>query len=173
MTPRGAPIPTVFNWDGEAMVPLSPRLADRQYVVGEQYRLAVEQERSQASHNFYFAAVHDAWMNLPVDVAVEFANDTHLRKHALIKAGYCNKKSILCASNAAAIELAAYIKTFDEYAIVTIEGRMVTIFTAQSQSKAAMGKVKFEESKTKVLDIVAGMIGVTADTLRDNAGQAA
>lgn len=171
---RGAPIPMVFEWTGEAMTPLSPRLADRQYVVGEHYRLAVEGERSQASHNFYFAAIHDAWLNLPAETAAQFLNETHLRKHCLIKAGYCDKKPVLCASNTEALKLAAYVQTFDEYAIVTVEGSLVTIFTAQSQSKAAMGsKAVFEESKNKVLDIIAGMIGVTADTLRSNAGQAA
>src|SRR3546814_13522277 len=30
--------PVRFQWDGESMVPLTPRLADRYYVVGETYR---------------------------------------------------------------------------------------------------------------------------------------
>ena len=52
--------PVNFRWDGEAMVPLNPRLADRYYVVGETYRLEPREERSPNSHNHYFAAVHEA-----------------------------------------------------------------------------------------------------------------
>jgi hypothetical protein len=36
---------------------------DRSFVVGEEYRLAVQEHRSQASHSHYFAAIHLAWMN--------------------------------------------------------------------------------------------------------------
>ena len=165
--------PLVFAWDGEAMVPKHPRLADRHYVVGQQYRLVEETSRSANSERHQFAEIDEAWGNLPEDMALEFPTPTHLRKYALIKAGYCDKSSFVCGSPAEASRLAAYLEPIDEFAIVTVSGDVVTRYTAQSQSRKAMGARKFQDSKTKVLEIVSTMIGVTPATLTTETGRAA
>ena len=165
--------PIVFTWDGDAMVPINPRAADRQYVVHETYRLAPYEERSVNSHNHYFAAVHDGWGNLPEHYAERFPTDEHLRKFALIKAGYHDQRSIVGSSKAEAQRIAAFIRPSDEFAIVTVLQATVTVFTAKSQSLRAMGKAEFQRSKEAVLDIIASLIGVPADTLKQNAGRAA
>lgn len=165
--------PLVFQWDGEHMVPLNPRAADRQYVVGEQYRLAVHEERSAASHSHYFAALNEAWQNLPEDQAERFPTVEHLRKWALIKAGYHDERSIVAASKAEATRIAAFIRPMDDYAIVVSSGAVVIVYTAKSQSMKAMGREAFQDSKQKVLDIVASMIDVRPAELRHEAGQAA
>lgn len=169
------PLPLPCRWDGDGFVPLQrfAKEADRAYVVGEVYRMAPVEDRSGKSHGHYFAALSDAWANLPEGQAERFPSAEHLRKWALIKAGWRDERSIVAASKAEAQRLAAFVRPMDEFAVVLVSGPVVTVYTAQSQSMRAMGKQAFEASKQAVLDIVAGMIGVTADALYKQAGQAA
>lgn len=160
--------PRYFRWDAErsVMVPLNPKHADKHFVDGEQYRLGVVEERSTNSHNFYFAALNNAWENLPDALVERFPTSEHLRRHALVKAGYCNVQEFVAASKAEAVRLATFVRGIDEYAVVTITSAVVQRFSAKSQSYKAMGKAEFEASKTKVLEIVSEMIGVTPDALQ-------
>lgn len=162
-----------FDWDGESLTPKHPRLADRYFAVGETYRMGQEEARSTASHNHQFAEIEEAHSNLPEDLMLEFPTSTHLRKFALIKAGYCDKRSVVCSSKAEALRVAAFIKPLDDYAIVEVTGCVVTHYTAQSQSRKAMGAKVFQESKTAILDIVSAMIGVKPAELQREAGKAA
>lgn len=153
--------PILFSWDGEAMRPYSPfwaTEADRVYVVGERYSLVAHHDRSQASHNAYFAQIAEAWHRLPEDLVVRWPSPEHLRKYALIKAGYRNERSTVCASENEAQRVAALIRPMDDYAIIVVEGNVVIIFTAKSQSYDAMGSKEFQESKDRVLDVIAEMI---------------
>lgn len=161
--------PMAFNWDGEAMRPLAPKLADKHYVVGENYRLVPHEDRSVNSHNHFFASIADAWQNLPEHLAEQFQSSEHLRKYALIKAGFRDERSIVAASKAEALRLSAFIKPMDEYAIVTVSECVVTVYTAKSQSTRAMGRAAFQDSKEKVLQIVADMVGVRPAELERNA----
>jgi hypothetical protein len=165
--------PQTFQWDGEAMIPQQPRLADKQYVVGAHYTLEPREPRSPASHSHYFAAIHEAWQNLPEDAAERFPSEDHLRKFCLIKAGYRDERSLVCASKAEALRVAAFVEPADDFALVVAHEATVTIYTAKSQSMKAMGKVEFQKSKDAVLGILSGMIGTDAKTLRANTGQAA
>ena len=170
----GAPI--LCDWDGESLTPINhtwAKRADEDYVVGARYFVEGKEPRSQASHNHYFASLHDAWMNLPEAVAERFATADHLRAYALIKAGYHDQRSIVAESKAAARRVAAFVKPLDDFAVVVVEECTVTIYTAKSQSMRAMGKEPFQASKTAVLGIVAGMAGVEAGDLKREAGQAA
>lgn len=171
------PTPTIyplsFAWDGESMIPLQPRLADRYYVVGETYRLEPREDRSKASHDHYFASIQEAHHNLPEHMAEQHPTAEHLRKFALIKAGYCDTRSVVCASKAEAQRVASFIRPLDDFAVVVASECVVTVFTAKSQSMRAMGKATFQQSKDKVLDIVSAMIGVGADDLKKNVGKAA
>lgn len=165
--------PLGFQWDGESMIPLNPRLADKYYVVGETYRMVPQEDRSQASHRAYFAAIREAWQNLPEQYADHLPTDEHLRKWALIKAGYRDERTIACASKAEAQRIAAFIKPMDDYAVVVAREAVVTVYTAKSQSMRAMGRRDFEESKHKVLDVVASLVETDVETLKENAGRAA
>lgn len=160
-------VPLPMRWDGDAFAPL-PRFAkaaDREYVVGEVYHIVPVEERSMASHRQYFAAIREGWENLPEHYGERFQSPEALRKYALIKVGFCDSRSIVCASKAEAERIAAFIRPMDPFAIVVIDGATVTIYTAQSQSQKAMGRAKFQDSKTKVLDFIASMIGVSPDAL--------
>jgi hypothetical protein len=154
------PIPMAFTWDGDAMVPAHPRLADRHFVIGEVYSLVQHEDRSAVSHRHYFASIREAHNNLPEDVALDFPTPERLRKFCLIKAGYCDSQSFVASSKAEALRLAAFIKPVDEFSVVTVEGPVVTRYTAKSQSERAMGKKEFQASKDAVLGIISDMLGV-------------
>ena len=145
------------------------RQADQLFVIGETYRLAPVEDRSAASHRHYFAAINEAWQNLPEGMADEYPTPEHLRKAALIRAGYRDERSIVCANRAEALRVAAFIKPMDEYALVATSETVVRVYTAQSQSVRAMGKAEFQKSKDAVLDALAAMIGVTTRDLHNHA----
>jgi len=167
--------PLIFTWDGEAMVPW-PRYAkicDQEFVVHEHYRLEVIEERSAKSHSHYFAALNEAWRNLPSPWDERFPTAEALRKYALIKTGFFDSRSIVTATKAEALRFAAFLKPVDEFSIVVASDCTVTVYTAKSQSLRSMGKAAFQDSKDKVLEYVASLIGVQQSDLRANAGRAA
>ena len=158
--------PQPFRWDGEAMRPLRPRAADRAFVVGQEYTLAVEEPRSSAQHRMFFASVTECWRNLPDDLADEYPDAETLRKKALIRCGFRDERSIVCASKAEAVRVAAFIAPIDRYAIVVQANAVVRVWTARSQSVRAMGKAEFKDSVEKVLAFCADLIGVSVGDLQ-------
>lgn len=133
---------------------------------GEVVNLQAVEDRSAASHRHYFAAINEAWQNLPEGMAPHYPSPEHLRKRALIQAGYADCQSFAASSRREAVKLAAFLVPVDPFSLVTLEGSTVTRWTAQSQSQRAMGKQVFQESKEAVLGVLADMIGVTPDTLQ-------
>lgn len=155
--------PILFRWDGEAMEPFGgfqARQADKQYVVGETYRMVEHHDRSANSHRHFFATINDAWQNLPDELLEEYPNPEVFRKKLLIRAGYADERSIVCASKAEAQRIAAFVKPMDDYAIVTVREAVVRVYTAHSQSVKAMGAKTFQESKQAVLDRIDSLLGV-------------
>lgn len=156
-------VPLPLRYEGEGcFAPVSAywgRRADLSYVVGETYRLVEHHERSDASHSHYFAAVKNGFDSLPDRLREEYPTADHLRKKLLIRCGYADERSIVCASKAEAQRVAAFVKPMDEYAIVVVREAVVRVFTAQSQSYRAMGRQTFQESKTKVLDAIDDLLG--------------
>lgn len=168
-----APIP--FRWEGDNFAPMPgfAKLCDREFVVGQVYRMVEEQERSARSHAHYFACVSEAWDNLPERLAPDFPTADHLRRYALIRAGYADSRTLVASSKAEAVRLAAFVKPMDTYAVVVVTDATVTVWTAKSQSMKAMGKATFQASKDAVLTILADLIGTTPASLAAHAGQAA
>ncbi|PBB75167.1 hypothetical protein CK227_10265 [Mesorhizobium sp. WSM4308] len=134
--------------------------ADKDFVIGEVYKMVEHHDRSQISHNHYFAALGNAWSNLPDRLFEEFPTAEVLRKKLLIRAGYADERSIVCASKAEAQRVAAFIKPMDDYAVVTVREAVVRVYTAQSQSVKAMGAKPFQASKQAVLDALDDLLGV-------------
>lgn len=149
-------------WDGEALRPLVKfaKQADQTFVIGEVYAMAEVQERSSASHRHYFGCVAQAWHNLPEAMSERFPSAEHLRKFALIKTGFHDERSIVCATKAEAQRTAAFVKPMDDFAIVLVVECSVVVYTAKSQSERAMGRAAFQASKSAVLGLLADMIGV-------------
>jgi hypothetical protein len=166
-------LPLVCRWTGHVFEPIgrSKSDANNEYAIGQVCRLAKYEDRSEASHNHYFAAVSEAWANLPDPDAWQFPSPEALRKRALIMTGFATQRQYVAQSRKEAERVAAFLGAPDE--VVTITGNIVTVLTAESQSYRSMGKARFQESKEAVLGYVAGLIGVDPETLHREAGRAA
>jgi hypothetical protein len=174
------PVPVLFRWidvdvvDDQGVVRTSPamvphrrfdRVCARQYELGASYMLDVEEFASSQSRRHFFACLRSAWQNLPESIAPRYPSPEHLRKAALIKAGYRSEQFLALATREEALQVATVIKTVDEFAIAIVNGATVRVCVAQSQSSHAMNKQQFQESKIAVMDLVAGLVGVTAAEL--------
>lgn len=160
--------PLMLDWDGEVFRPCGKywqRLADEHFVVGERYRMLEENERSNASHNHEFAFLTEAWNSLPDSLLPQYPNAEVLRKHGLIAKGFCTMVQHVCATKAEADRLAAILKPYDQYAIVVARGNVVTVYTAISQSRRAMGAAQFQQSKTALMEFVGDLLGVDPETI--------
>lgn len=170
-----APIRFVWTDDG-VMKPASEfwaRRADKEYVVGEEYELERHERRSMKSHNRFFACVHTAWENLPEDKKDQYPSPDHLRRWALIRAGYYNERIIDCADEEAAQRFAAFCKPLDEFAVVIARGNQVKVYTAKSQDHRSMNKEEFKKSADDVIAVLERVIGVEPGQLSEHAGKAA
>jgi len=154
-----------------AMVPRKKfrGVADRQFAAGEEYPLVILEARSRASHSHYFAALHEAYRNLPEKIADRWLDEEHFRKWLLIKTNWCNEFEVNCSSNKEAVKLAAKFKSDDAYSMISIHGSTVIVRTAKTQAVAAMGKQEFEASKKDVLDLAAEFIGTPRAELEKHA----
>ena len=169
------PAPITYLCVGDSLQPL-PRFHNAfgaQFTDGEQYRLEEVKQRSRSSHNHYFVAVEEAWKNLPENLADRFPTDDHLRKWALIKAGYRDERTFVAGSKAEAQRLAAFIKPIDDHAVVLVREAVVIVYTAKTQKMRAMGRDEFQASKDAVLRVLAELIGVDHGDIERNAGKAA
>lgn len=156
----GQPLP--FIWTGDSFQPANrswARKCDERFVVGQSYTLDELHARSTATHAHYFARLHEIWQSLPEHLSEQYPNDEVLRKHALIRTGYCTMKQHVCASKAEAERLEAVIKPYDPYQIVIRRECVVTVYHATSQDYRSMDKRTFAESKEKVLDWCMRLIG--------------
>ena len=167
--------PLLFSWDGEAMTPVGRhgKTADEHFVIGRKYILVEQQERSAASHNHEFAWLNEAWKNLPESLAELYPSPLHLRKRALIEAGFYDEEIVDAGTSAAAIRVASAFRHREEFSLVIVRGPIVVIRSAKSQSRRAMDKKDFQASKTAVMEVVSALIGVKPTDLAENAAEAA
>lgn len=155
--------PITFRWEGDAFIPASvhwARQADKQFVVGELYRMAEQHDRSTNSHRHFFAVIADAWRTLPDQMLEQYPTSEHLRKKALVWKGYRDERTIVAASQAEAERMAAFVKPMDDFAVVTVRDAVIRVWTAKSQSVKAMGAKEFQQSKSDVLDFIDDLLGV-------------
>lgn len=127
------------------------------------------ENRSGESHRHFFAIVHEAWKSLPEDMADDFPSPDHLRKWALIKAGFCTMTKIVCANNDEAVNLLKKWKTVDRFSLLEVSGKVVTIWTADSQRRDAQGRKAFQEAKEAALHVLSNLIGTDVTTLKEAA----
>lgn len=167
--------PFPLDYDGEVFRPPSPFFAKRardRFAKGR--HLFVEHlERSTVSHQQQFAWLKEAWSQLPENLADLYPTPEHLRKRALIEAGYFNEEAIDCGTKAAALKVASFIRRRDDFALAIVRGPVILVRTAKSQSYRAMPRGEFQASKSAIMEIIAAMIDVPVETLKAQAGQAA
>ena len=67
-------IPLAYRWTGTGfeVLPRHQKAADREFAIGEVYRLEQVHERSAKSHAQFFAALNSGWLNLPEAMAGSF-----------------------------------------------------------------------------------------------------
>lgn len=160
--------PIFCEFQGNWFVPVNDvwlKRAQDAYHDHEKYFITGRAQRSEESHRHYFAAIEEAWNNLPEAMEEQFPMPEHLRKYALIKTGYRDVRSIVAATEYEAQKIAAFVKPMDEFAAVVVVGNTVHVATAKSQSLKSMGKDVFQASKQDVLDYIAELVGVKADDL--------
>lgn len=157
-------------WTGEAFKPANRRSlleAGDRYGSGEVVWIDPERPRSKVSHDQFFALVGEAWESLPEHLAARFPTPESLRHYALCKSGHCDVETFVASSKAEAMRLAAFIRSGAKDGVqVVVNGSTVTRLTPHSQSMKAMGAKVFQESKAACLDVIAGLLEVTADDLR-------
>lgn len=151
-----------FEWMGDSFRPIHPALADKHFVIGEQYTLSETQDRSDVSHSHYFSCLQYAWINLPEDQVDKFPTVEHLRSRALIACGYHNTRQIVLHDPRDALKMAFHITEDDSHDVVTVIDNIVTIVRATSQNYKSMNRKTFQESKEAVIDYCAAMIGMTS-----------
>jgi hypothetical protein len=169
-------VPIDMRWNGKSLVPLARFVAraTQQYVVDAVYRINVELDRSEAEHRYFFAAFHEAWVNMPSDITESFEDEKHFRSWCLVNCGYVKGHyQYVVYSNSELSRFLEFLKKSDNYAIVIPKGNVINVYTAKSQSHRSMSKTEFHKSATDVLEFVAALIGLTADELKANAGKAA
>lgn len=168
--------PVAFRFVNGAMIPINPFFAARaakQYEPGQVYVLVPQEARSPESHKFYFAMLHEAWLNLAEEHAERHPSSEHLRAYCLVRTGHADKNTIVCATAEDAIRTAAIASTREKIRIIEVSGRVVVVWIPKSQSMRSMGKAEFEKSKNDVLDLAASMARTTRSDLEKNSGKSA
>ena len=138
---------------------------------GEVVFVSIERARSEASHRHQFAWLRDAWATLPESVAFEpwAATPETLRKHALCQTGYFVQSVIDCGDDKVAKTVAAQLRAAryksEGYAHAVVRDGVAVIRWPESQSLKAMGRDRFQASKTAILEWIAAQIGVAPEEL--------
>lgn len=121
------------------------------------------------ARRFFFAALRDAHANLRPEHLERWPNAEILRKHGLIAIGYCDAVTVACGSKASAPQIANTFRLLNQYAIASVKGDVVTVFTARSMSRRALPKKEFLEVSRRLFNWLYAETGIDAE----KAGQAA
>lgn len=108
----------------------------------------------------FFAALRDAWANLPDAMRERWPNAEILRKHALIAIGHCDAMTIACGAKSAAPGIANAFRAKDAYCIAIPRGDVVTVYTARSMARRVLLKKDFREVADKVFHWIAEQTGI-------------
>lgn len=146
-------------------------MAARQFELDAEYPIAPVEPRSRASHDHYFAALHEGFLNLPEKFAARFPSEDHLRYWLLIKTGWCHETEVETVSEKEALNLMKSWRRRDPYAVMQRFEKKVIIRWAKSQDHRSMGKKDFQKSKNDVLELLSQIIGVQVGKLKKEAGR--
>lgn len=160
-------------WDAQyecfRPTPRFRKACNAEFVDEVMYRVDVRDERSEASHRHLFAMVKEAWLNLPEDLALEFATPEHLRKRALIETGHFDERRFACADPVEARNLVRFMKPVDEYAVYAVAGSVVIERRAKSIATKAMNRAAFKQAKDDIITYCEKLIGVKPGEITESA----
>lgn len=161
------PIPMMFDEEAGAfrVLPNFLRTAREHYGAGEVVPMVPREDRSAVSHRHFMASVGEAWKNLPEGLAARFTSADHLRRFVLIQTGHREEAVYVCKFKTEAHRMAASLATLDEYAVIVVDGTLVTRWTAKSQSYFHQNRKEFQAAKADVLNYLADMLGVPVGAL--------
>jgi hypothetical protein len=166
------PISFRYSAETRTMVALdqSSFHCDRLFRNNHVYSLIVHEERSRESQGHYFAVLKSAWSTLPEVYVQEFASPEALRKWVLIKTGHATFHDTVFETENDAKIMASFMRRRFEYSVFVVRDRVVREWIAMSQSKSAMDKNEFQQSKQDVLEYIAvHMLGTTIEELSSQA----
>lgn len=109
----------------------------------------------------YFAIISECFDSLPDDLAERFKSKEHLRKWCLVKAGWCEMQTIAVGKTVR--QVAEMMRKLDPHAVIAVNGEVITVFTAKSQSRKNQPKPQFMETAEKVYDILSKMLGTDVE----------
>jgi hypothetical protein len=112
------------------------------------------------TRRYFFAALRDAWANLPDAMKERWPNAEILRKQALIAVGHCDAITLACGSKAAAPQIAAAFRMKDAYCLATVRGDVVTVYTARSMARRVLLKKEFLAVAERVFHWIAETTGI-------------
>ena len=153
----------------KAMVP-EPRfkaLCERQFAGDETYALGPVEEVSSGSRGHFFASLKESWNSLPEE-DTRFPSIEHLRKRALVQAGWAKHAEYVMDTPKDAKNMARALRNADEYAVIKVSGSVVDIWTAKSIAAGQISGEEFQVVKTKALDWIAALTGATRTELEQH-----
>lgn len=156
--------PILMRWEGDGFQP-RPRsywakISDERFVVGQLYLVTAQGEQSERSRGHFFATLHEHWLSLPDHLLAEYPTSEHLRKFALIRAGFYERESWTFQTEDDARIASTALGRKDDICLVVVNGCEVSRYTAKSQRAAVMGKADFARSKDAVLAYCRKLLGV-------------
>ena len=165
--------PIEYIWSNGCWTPLRyyQQRAAMEFGEGEVARLERIEQRSQASHNQYFAWVQDVFDHLPEGYRGRWPTPDDLRYWILTWTKFCTREEFTCATHAEAVRWARNLG--GKYHRVEVEGNTVVGYAAISQSRRSMSKRAFQESRNAVETACAQILGVDVGTARREVGRAA
>lgn len=176
--PRVAPVRV--QWSGEAFVPATYELpsCDREYVVGEVYYIRPELAPKPSTK---FEAMFHATMKSSYDTMSDeqrryFPSADHLRHFLLIELGYCYVSDVELVSEQEARRFATNQhktkgKAHDPYVRCLVHSNLCRVRTAFSMAhdsetlNPTHNRKGFKEAAEKILEILAGDLGVTVQEM--------
>ncbi len=161
-----------LRWTGEALVPVGghKELCDKQLTVGYDYAAELQFDRAMKAHRMQFAWLKEAWLNLPEELQADYPTPEHLRKRALIQAGFYTEQVIDLSDMTLERAFERNVR-LDEFSVIFKRGDFLVIRTPESQSVRNMGNRRFLESMTAIMEVIADLIGVDPDSLRREGGR--
>lgn len=162
--------PIMFLWtEDEIMAPLGRMLplARRQYAIGETYALGPVENIAGSSRAPLFIAVKNAWNSLPEDDK-RFPTEEHLRKRALVAAGWATHRQVVMNTPEDAMKMVAAARALDAYAVITVKENVVDIWVAKSIGAGQITAEEWKVVKPRALDFVAEQINTTRTELERN-----
>ena len=165
--------PVQFVWDAANRV-MRPqerfnRLCDRQYQDGELYALGPVEDIDNVSRGKFMKAIKMTWENLPAKYK-RFPSPEHLRKAALVGAGWCNQSHDVFDSVADAKRHADGIRNANGYAVIVRSGCVVDVRIARSIAAGQITAEKWREVRPRALDWASEQINVAREAVEREVG---